>query len=203
MSRRNQPKTPVPASFDLLQANQRGRTRADNFKGVLEMKISRSLMSIILGVLLLAGCGGKEAGRYYDKANKFSIKFPAGWLTTAIQSGGQEGEVLTASNPDNTATASIRVQKYGLGSTLTIFSKELSQKLGAGKQLEGGIVKIDSRDAYWIVCDGNGAGPEFTTFYYCLTMEDKIYSIIFVTGSDKFPARRPELEAIAGSFKFE
>ncbi len=160
------------------------------------------ITGVILTVLLLAGCGGKEPGRYYDAGNKFSIKFPAGWQVTAIQSGGQENEVLTASNPDNTATSSIRVQKYGLGTALTIFSKELSQKLGAGKQLEGGIVKIDSRDAYWLVCDGNGAGPEFTTFYYCLTMEDKIYSIIFITGSDKFSTRRPELEAIANSFKF-
>jgi hypothetical protein len=166
------------------------------------MNINKIMMSIIVSVLILTGCGGKEPGKYYDTTNKYSIKFPAGWKTQAVPAGDQGGEVLTASSPDDAANASIRIQKFGLGTALVIFSKELAERLGAKPPAEGVMVKVDNRPAYAMVSDGNSQGPEYTTFYYCFTMEDKIYSIVFATKTDAFSARRPELEAIAQSFKF-
>lgn len=157
---------------------------------------------LLLSALCVIGCG-KEAGRYYNKENKFSIKFPTGWQIKESSGTDQENEVLAASSPDSAAAASIRVQKFTMVMDLSLFAKELSPKLGAAKQLDGGIGKIDGRTAFWMVCEGNGAGPEFSTFYYCTTKEDRLYALIFVTKTDSFSRRRPEFEEIATSFKFE
>jgi hypothetical protein len=166
------------------------------------MNIYKNMLGIIVSVLLLAGCGGKEPGRYYDQLNKFSIKFPAGWKIQAVPAGSQTSEVLTASSPDETATTSIRIEKFALGMALPIYSRELADKLGAHPPSTGGKVGIDNRPAYWMLSDSSSIGPEFTTFYYCFTMEDKIYSIVFVSGTDYFSTRRPIFEEIAKSFKF-
>jgi len=162
----------------------------------------KKMIIIILAGLILTACS-REPGRYYNKDKRFSVKFPTGWQVKENPGADPDSDVMVANSPDVSATASVREQKFTLGMALSPYAKELSQKLGVVKQLEGGIVKIDGRDAYWMVCDGNGAGPEFTTFYYCLTMEDRIYSVIFITRTDSFGSRRAELEGIAQSFKFE
>lgn len=159
-------------------------------------RVSILCIAVLISHILI-GCSTnpKEPGRYYNKANGFSIKFPDAWK----EQKSPMGIIITFGNPENSTRVGVQKQKISPQQTLTDCIQYMESNIAGngGKIFNKGETVIDDSNAYWILCDLNS---ESLLAYY-IKKEDYIYSILGSAYKNDFS--EDEIRKIALSFRFE
>ncbi len=168
-------------------------------------RLLKLLLSIFLICLFAISCSKYdwENGRYYDKARKISMQFPAGW--TVLQ---RESDKISFQNSDNTALIYILAGDMP-SITLDEFI-DRAIKMGAALHIssnysaEKNELAIDGVKTYRYttkqVTNSNG---QFSFVSYYLIKSDVMYEIKIVAKFDYFEANEDELMKIAEGLRVE
>jgi len=156
---------------------------------------------IVFVTVSLAGCNtaGGEPGRYYDRGEGFSIKFPKGWKKIAPLSGA----TITVQDPAKTIALSIAVQKVPAKSEAEQLIKMVTARAQASgiAYKERGQMSLNGRDAYWMVGDAGVQG--FVYLAYFVLKDGRWYSLQFVTDSVTFTRSQYQFADIADTFQLK
>jgi hypothetical protein len=172
------------------------------------------LIAITAAGLTLPGCSrnsAPEPGRYYDKAERFSIKFPEDWM---IREGdGEEYASVEAVSPwesdydEFSEFVTVDVEQLEEGMDLAGYFEltarlEMEDTPGYRETGRGDAV-IDDIKAKWIAFDFESEGGTVSVLGYALVEDDSGYLISCVGQTTKFPRYESRFEYIVNSFRAE
>ena len=159
----------------------------------------------------LAGCssGEPEPGRYYKKAEGFSIRFPAEWE----QKENVMGSVVMALSPaEGEADAfreNVNVTVEALPSPMTLDEYfnlsmvNLGKLLTEGRQPEVSDATLGGEKAKRVVCQMMMGQINVKSTVYVAVKGTRGYSLACSATPDSFDAYKARFEEIAGTFRFE
>ena len=159
----------------------------------------------------LAGCssGEPEPGRYYKKADGFSIRFPAEWE----QKENVMGTVVIALSPaqgaDDAFRENVNVTVEALPTPRTLDEycnlsmANLKSLLSAGQEPEVSDTTLGGEKAKRVVYQATMGQIGVKGVLYVAVKGDRGYAITCSATPDSFDAYKAQFERIVGTFRFE
>lgn len=149
-----------------------------------------------------------EQGRYYNKAGKFSVKFPDGWeIKESEKLVKKEIASVIASPPGLRVSIGVAVENLpspiGLKEYFEGTVTEMNRVFNRFEEQERGQGTINNNDTHWIICTYGVGDSSTKSKIYLLLKNSKGYIINFAASPDKFSEYEQKLNETAGSFKFE
>jgi hypothetical protein len=157
------------------------------------------LFHVVAVCLLIAGCGGKEPGRYYGKG--YSVKVPEDWPKTSVAPGAH----MARQNKEGTISLNIASQRLNPDITL-----EKVVEATQARSRAGGLAVVNSQEA--MVGDTKGhltvknikaMGHDFIIREYHVVKDHVAYSIVFTVERERGESQLGEIGPIVESFKFQ
>jgi hypothetical protein len=170
--------------------------------------LSRSIAFIVL-VLLLSGCSSKEADRYHNKKDDFSVKFPNEWEN---REGFMGTDVISLSPKENAAyrfreNVNVVVESLPEGMDLNGYFNanipKLSSVVRDFQQNESGSSIINNNRAEWLIYTGSIGTITLKAKQYYLVNDKKGYVITCSATPATYDAYSSIFDAVVNSFQFE
>ena len=164
---------------------------------------------VVLIGLASSGCGReKEPGRYYNRAEDFSLKLPEEWETREGMMGTAVIALGSPAGPPDKFRENVNVvverlprsmsaKEYDAAAqgTLTMMAGFASADRGTGN--------IDGREAVWGVYSHKMMKVRMKVLMYVVVRGRKAYVITCTTLPDAFDEHEPVFQKIVRSFRFE
>jgi hypothetical protein len=169
---------------------------------------NRSIAFIVL-VLILSGCSSKEADRYYNKKDDFSVKFPKEWEN---REGFMGTDVISLSPKENAAdqfreNVNVVVEPLPEGMDLNGYFNanipKLSSVVRDFQQNETGSAIINNNRAEWLIYTGSIGTITLKAKQYYLVNDKKGYVITCSATPATYDAYNSIFDTVVNSFQFE
>ncbi|MFH1313403.1 MAG: PsbP-related protein [Candidatus Eisenbacteria bacterium] len=172
------------------------------------------LIAIAIEGLTLPGCSrnsAPEPGRYYDRAERFSIRFPEDWM---IREGdGEEYANVEAVSPwesdydEFSEYVTVDVEELegdmDLAGYFELTSDLQTEDTPAYRETGRGDAVIDDINAKWIAFDFEDEGGPISVLGYALVEDNNGYLISCVAQTSKFARYKSRFDYIVNSFRPE
>ena len=172
------------------------------------------LVALTVAGSTLPGCSRKSApepGRYYDRDQRFSIKFPDDWM---IREGdGEEYADVEGVSPwesdydEFSEFVTVDVEELEGKTDLASYFQEtldLQMEDTPGYLEKGrGDTTVDDVKAKWVAFDFESEGGMVSVLGYALVTDDNGYLISCVAQKDKIGLYKSRFDYIVNSFRVE
>jgi hypothetical protein len=173
-----------------------------------------ALVAVMVTGLALPGCvrnSGPDPGRYYDRDQRFSVKFPEDWMIREGD-GGEYANVEAVSPWESdydefSEYVTVDVEDLESGTDLTSYFKEtldLQMEDTPGYLEKGrGDATVDDLKAKWVAFDFQSEGGTVSVLGYAFVDHNNGYLISCVAQTEKFPLYKSRFEYVVNSFRVE
>jgi len=159
----------------------------------------------------LAGCSSQppEPGRYYKKADGFSIRFPAEWEQKENVMGSVVIALSPAEGAADTFRENVNVTVESLPSPMTLDEyfnlsmANLKNLLSAGQEPEVSDTTLGGEKAKRVVYQTTMGQIDVKGMLYVAVKGNRGYALTCSATPDSFDAYKARFEEIAGTFRFE
>ncbi|MGB2754571.1 MAG: hypothetical protein WBD75_10330 [Phycisphaerae bacterium] len=159
----------------------------------------------------LAGCSSQppEPGRYYKKAEGFSIRFPAEWEQKENVMGSVVIALSPAEGADDAFRENVNVVVEALPSPMTLDEyfnlsmANLRKLLTEARQPEIADARIGGEAAKQVVYQTTMGQIRVKSMLYVAVKGQRGYAVTCSATPDSFDAYKARFEEIAGTFRFE
>jgi len=167
------------------------------------------LLVILASVLLISGCSSKQADRYYNSKDNFSIKFPKDWEN---KEGFMGTDVISLSPRENTAdqfreNVNVVVEKIPDGMSLNDYFNanlpKLSKVVQNFQNKETGTTTINDNDAQWLIYAGSIGTINLKSKQYYMVHDNKGYVITCSATPGTYDNFNSVFDEVVQSFQFE
>lgn len=172
------------------------------------LRMHRAVSMMVL-ILLLSGCSGKEPGRYYNSRDNFSIKFPEEWENTE---GFMGTAVISRSLLENNAdqfreNVNVVVEQLPREMSLDEYGaagiQNLPRVITDFQEIENGATTINEHDAKWLMYSGRVGTIRLKCKQFYMVHNKRGYVITCSATPETYDSYKYTFDDVAMSFQFE